>query len=395
MRILFISSAYGKGGAATNQLWAELCEHFAKFHSVTVLTAAWHPATPAKRCENGVQICSVGAGILPKITNRHLWEAGLWLLLGWKLLRMRGTYDLTVCVDTPRFSALLGWLRKCRDRCKVVSWVMDLPLEQLVRRDAGCQRLSDRLAPPMNRLYYSTLGLCVRVVVLGSCMRNILENRGVESLEVIGPWTSISGASPELSAPEARAENQVPNKFTITYLGYAGAWHEFDTILKAIPELLASGQVQFIFAGLGPGIDRIAKEKELHAWDGVVIQGWVPREKLGVLPQCADLHLVSLKPSMLGTCVPSKTYGAFSCGRPVLFVGPKDCQAAQDILDADAGRVVENAEELVAAVEGFLANPATLELCSRNARKAVLEKHCAQAIFKKWDDLLADIVENN
>ena len=96
---------------------------------------------------------------------------------------------------------------------------------------------------------------------------------------------------------------------------------------------------------------------------------------------------------MLGTCVPSKTYGALAYGRPVVFIGRKECQAAKDILEANAGRVVENADELVAAIEDFLSNPETLELCSYNARKAFLEKHCAQAVFKKWDELIEEICE--
>jgi UDP-N-acetylglucosamine:LPS N-acetylglucosamine transferase len=95
---------------------------------------------------------------------------------------------------------------------------------------------------------------------------------------------------------------------------------------------------------------------------------------------------------MLGTCVPSKTYGALAYGRPVVFIGPKECLAAQDVLEANAGRVVENADELVDAVKEFLANREKLEICSLNARKAFLEKHCAQAVFRKWDQLLEEEV---
>jgi len=137
----------------------------------------------------------------------------------------------------------------------------------------------------------------------------------------------------------------------------------------------------------------VASEKAKNEWEAVQIKGWVPRAELGSLPQCADIHLVSLKASMLGTCVPSKTYGALAYGRPVVFIGRKECQAAKDILEANAGRVVENADELVAAIEDFLSNPETLELCSYNARKAFLEKHCAQAVLKKWDELIEEICE--
>ena len=391
MNILFLSSAYGKGGPATNQMWTELCEHFADSHSVSVLTAAWHVAAPAWREENGVQICSIGSWILPKIKNRHLWEGVLWLLLCTKILGMKGGCDLVICVDTPKFSVILGWLAKWKSHGKLLMWVMDLPLEQVVRRKKRAVRLSAFVASILNRLYYRSLSLCNRVVVLGSCMRKVCEENSAKVLRVIGPWADDPKIF-NLSFSDARAENGFPEKFTIAYFGYAGDWHDFELILEAIPELINKYPLQFIFAGVGPGIDRVAAEKEKNCWGNVQIKGWVPRAELSSLPQCADLHLVSLKKSMLGTCVPSKTYGALAYGRPVVFIGPKECQAAQDILEANAGRVVENADKLVDAVEEFLANRDKLEICSRNARKAFLEKHCAQAVFRKWDQLLEEEV---
>jgi colanic acid biosynthesis glycosyl transferase WcaI len=392
MNILFLSSAYGKGGAATNQHWTELCEHLAATHSVTVLTAAWHVAAPASREENGVQICSIGSWVLPKIKNRHLWEAVLWLLLCAKILGMKGSFDLVICVDTPRFSAILGWLAKWKSPCKVIMWAMDLPLEQVVRRGRHAVNLSKLAAVTLNQLYYQSLLLCDRTVVLGGCMKQVLASKGVGKLHVIGPWADDPNVPLETSSEQARRQNGLREKFTITYLGYAADWHDFDSILEAVPKLINKYPLQFLFAGVGPGIDRVASEKAKNGWEGVQIKGWVPRAELGSLPQCADIHLVSLKASMLGTCVPSKTYGALAYGRPVVFIGPKECQAAQDILEANAGRVVENADELVAAIKNFLANREKLELCSHNARKAFLEKHCAQAVFKKWDELIEGLL---
>jgi glycosyltransferase involved in cell wall biosynthesis len=265
---------------------------------------------------------------------------------------------------------------------------MDLPLEQVVRRAGHSAKLSKLAAATFNRLDYQSLLLCDRTVVLGGCMEQVLASKGVGRLHVIGPWADDPNAPLEISSEQARCENGLREKFTIAYRGYAGEWHDFDPILEAVPKLINKYTLQFLFAGVGPGIDQVALKKAKNGWEAVQIKGWVPRAELGSLPQCADLHLVSLKKSMLGTCVPSKTYGALAYGRPVIFIGPKECQAAQDVLEANAGRVVENADKLVDAVEEFLANREKLEICSRNARKAFLEKHCAHPVFKKWDNLI-------
>lgn len=372
-------------------MWTELCEHLAATYSVTVLTAAWNVATPVGREENSVQICSIGSWVLPKIKNRHLWEALLWLLLCAKILGMNGGFDLVICVDTPRFSAIPGWLAKWRNSCKLVSWVLDLPLEQVVRRSTSA-RLAGQILRLLNNLHFKSLLLCDKVVVLGKCMRDLMLQNGASRVEVIGPWADEPSLDLRGTISEARQKQGIPDIFTLIYLGYAGAWHEFEFILEAIPVIISKYPIQFVFAGQGPGIDRIAEAKDKFGWDKVLLLGWVPREKLGNLPLCGDIHLVSLKQNMLGTCVPSKTYGALAYGRPVIFIGPKECQAAQDILDANAGSVVKNAGELVAAINGFFANPVMLEIASQNARLVFLEKHQASVVFKKWDELIEEVV---
>ena len=299
---------------------------------------------------------------------------------------------MVICVDTPRFSAVPGWVAKWKSPCRVVMWAMDLPLEQVVRRVGHAAKLSKITAVALNWLCYQSLLLCDRIVVLGSCMDHVIESKCIEGLYVIGAWADDTDVPKEISTEKARRQNGLPEKFTIAYFGYAGEWHDFEPILQAIPQLINNYPLQFFFAGVGPGIDQVALKKAKNGWEAVQIKGWVPRAEFGSLPQCADLHLVSLKKSMLGTCVPSKTYGALAYGRPVIFIGPKECQAAIDILADNAGEVVQSTEELVAAIARFFIDRERLLSHSRNAKQAFLEKHSAAAAFRKWDQLLEEEV---
>jgi len=294
-----------------------------------------------------------------------------------------------VCVDTPRYVVFAAWLRKVRDHCQIIAWTMDLPLEQLARRHEGSG--TGGVAQLFNQLQYLALRLCNKVVVLGDCMCSLLQKQGLRNVEVLGPWADDPKRIGECTSTEARLEEGLPEKFTVGYYGYAGEWHDFDPILEAIPELTVRSNVQFLFAGLGPGIDRVIVAQKQNSWKNVIIKGWVPRGELGLLPLCSDLHLVSLKKSMLGTCVPSKTYGAMAYGRPVIFIGPKECQAGKDLVDAQAGEVVETGLDLVKAISRFFNNPDYLGKCSRNAQKVFLEEHSAEALFKKWDEFFQNL----
>jgi glycosyltransferase involved in cell wall biosynthesis len=222
-------------------------------------------------------------------------------------------------------------------------------------------------------------------------MRHQLQKQGLSNVEVLGPWAADPKEIGECTSMAARIKEGLPEKFTVGYYGYAGEWHNFDPILEAIPELTTRFNVQFLFAGLGPGIDRVVAAQKQNGWENIIIKGWVPRGELGLLPLCSDLHLVSLKKSMLGTCVPSKTYGAMAYGRPVIFIGPKECQAARDLVDGQAGEVVDSGQDLVKSISRFFNNPDYLGKCSRNAQKVFLEKHSAEALFKKWDEFFEEI----
>jgi|GEM_PF-1580318 len=391
MNILMLTTAYGKGGAATNQLWTELGDHLSHEHQVTVLTAY-----PVERRDEGtrqgVHIIPVAGKILPKIANRHLREVALWFCMAWRVIFLSGRYDLVICVDTPRFATLIAGIRKLKDRSRIVMWVMDLPLEQIVRRRDAVKRRS-LTAKISNRLYYYSLQLADRIVVIGSCMRELLARRGVpqEKMVVIGPWAEDSTGIKRWDSSAARTEQGLPEWFTILYSGYAGAWHEFLPIVEAIPDLLEMLPLQFVFAGSGLGIDLVAAAKEKHGWDRVWIKERVSWEQYACFACCGDIHLVSLKENMLGTCSPSKTYSSMAFERPVVFLGPESCQAAMDIKEAQAGEVVGNKEELIAAIKKLFGDRQLLESYGRNAREAFLNKHSASVNLALWDAVLSEV----
>jgi glycosyltransferase involved in cell wall biosynthesis len=387
MHFLFYLPNYGKNGAATCQMWTELCEHLAEGHQVEVVCSGSDGRS--REVHNGVDLRRTGRGVLPSFENRHWREMALWLEFCKASLFTPGQFDFVVCADTPRFVALAAWLRKVRDHCQIIAWTMDLPLEQLARRHEGSG--AGGVAKLFNQLQYLALRLCDKVVVLGECMRHQLQKQGLSNVEVLGPWAADPKEIGECTSMAARIKEGLPEKFTVGYYGYAGEWHNFDPILEAIPELTTRFNVQFLFAGLGPGIDRVVAAQKQNGWENINIKGWVPRGELGLLPLCSDLHLVSLKKSMLGTCVPSKTYGALAFGRPVIFIGPKECQAARDLVDAQAGEVVETGLDLVKSISRFFNNPDYLQKCSWNAQNAFHEKHSANALFKKWDEFFQNL----
>ena len=391
MNILMLTPAYGKGGAATTQHWTELGDHLSHHHKVTVTTS--YPVDRRdERVPKGVKIVEVSSKNFSLFTDRHLREVIMWFRMSLKVALLPGRYDLVICVDTPRFATLIAGIRKWRDRSRIVMWVMDLPLEQVVRRTDAVAKPS-LFAKISNRLFYHSLRIADHIVVIGNCMRELIAKRGVprSRMNVIGPWSDDSTGRMRVAASAARIQNDLPDLFTVMYLGYAGAWHEFGTIINTISLVLDELPVQFVFVGSGPGIDQLAVAKGKHGWDRVWIRARVEKDQVASVACCGDIHLVSLKENMLGTCSPSKTYSSMAFERPVVFLGPESCQAAMDINEAQAGEVVGNKEELIAAIKKLFGDRELLKSYGRNARAAFLNKHSASVNLALWDAVLSEV----
>ncbi len=94
-----------------------------------------------------------------------------------------------------------------------------------------------------------------------------------------------------------------------------------------------------------------------------------PPEKLAESLSAPDLHLVTMEPHLSGLVVPSKVYGALAAGRPCLFLGPADSEAARLIVDHVAGTVVGDGD-LAEAIGHWLSDPERRRAAGARARAA-------------------------
>ncbi len=76
---------------------------------------------------------------------------------------------------------------------------------------------------------------------------------------------------------------------------------------------------------------------------------YLGQEDVAASLAAADVHLVSLRSPWQGLIVPSKLQAAFGVGRPVIFVGPRDCEPADWVAACGGGWIVGEGD-----VEGLL-----------------------------------------
>lgn len=394
-RILAIGQSYGKGHAATSDLFTDLAQGLAEQGlQVEVLTSAADGAPASRAVSGGITIHRVsrrGSRLLRRapLVGRWLPLGSLWLaLVGWCLVTRR-RYSHVVVLDTPHLVTLAALLLKARHRTAAIAWVMDLPLLQIQRLNPPGS-LKSRLGAALNRLQVALFQRCDAVVVLGACMAETLRQKGVHPsrITLIRTWASDDLPQQAITPTQARELAGLPQRFTVMYSGYAGAWHDFGPVLACVQALAFDPGLQFLFVGEGPGIESVRRWSEGHPNAHVIFRPLVPAAQRNASLCCGDVHLVCLKASMLGTCVPSKLNPLLGLGRPVLVVAPSQSQTALDVVSARAGFCTPSAEDLITSILALLEQGHLVHSMSDLASKAFLHRHSRNKVLGAWRELI-------
>jgi colanic acid biosynthesis glycosyl transferase WcaI len=133
-------------------------------------------------------------------------------------------------------------------------------------------------------------------------------------------------------------------RFVVMYSGNAGIVHDFGAIFEAMRALRDDPRIYFLFVGGGPRRAEVETFAQREGITNFSYHDYFPREMLRHSLSVADVHLISLRQRFVGISVPSKLYGAMASSRPILFVGPKQCETADAIRAARCGVTVDPSE---------------------------------------------------
>ena len=155
----------------------------------------------------------------------------------------------------------------------------------------------------------------------------------------------------------------------ILYSGNLGLAHEFETVIRAARRLATEmPNVLFAFVGVGPRLSEVRDATD--GMQNVEFHDYVDRSRLGDTLASADVHLVTLRPEMVGLLVPSKIYGILAAARPTIYVGPQSGEIHDILRDGRCGVTVRNGDvdALVAAIRDYACDLRRRDDEGRNAR---------------------------
>jgi len=287
--------------------------------------------------------------------------------------------DLAVSLTTPPY---IGWtVRQAlgRQAAQMAHWIMDLYPDVLAAHGSlESSGVSYKTLEKLTRAQFRGASL---VLALGPRMRDrVARYLAAEArLECVPLWGTVTPEAVDSTAAASwRARRRwAPGECVLLYSGNMGLGHRLGEFLAAAGELGDRGPL-WAFAGGGQRRWEVEAFAAAHPSARVQLLPYVAHESVGASLAAADVHLVSLRSAWQGLIVPSKLQAAFTLGRPVIFVGARENEAAEWVLASGGGWVVGEDD-----VAGLLKAVASAADPAERARRGALARAFARRHFDR------------
>jgi glycosyltransferase involved in cell wall biosynthesis len=328
---IFINRFYWPDEPATAQILTDLAESLAaKGHDVVVITSRSRSTEPEAlgAMHRGVSIDRIRS---TRLGRRNLfgraWDFATFLVLAlWRLFRRARHGDIVVVMTDPPLLGLFAWPVARFRGAQIVHWVQDIYPEIALRLTGHWWLHALR---PWRNLAWRRADACV---VLGTDMGLVLTGAGVaiDRIHVVPNWSPRDLTPPDPTELAAqRAAWKLTEKFVVAYSGNLGRVHDLDPILEVATAMRGDSRFAFVFIGDGAQRATLEETVRTRKLGNVHFFAAQSRARLAATLSVGHVHFVTLRDGCERLVFPSKLYGIAAVGRPVIFVGPRDCEIAR------------------------------------------------------------------
>jgi glycosyltransferase involved in cell wall biosynthesis len=354
VRLLLLNQYYPPDVAPTGRYLHDLARVLVgRGHEVHVLCSrrgyGGRERFAAEEQRDGVRVHRVGAvGFGRRLKVGRLADYASFLAL----VMLRGVGlprpDVILSLTSPPYLGVAAKLLARLRRASHAHWIMDLYPDAALAH--GLFHPDGFVARRLESLARCQLRGSHVVLALGPfAAEKVQRHTGRDRVRAVPLWADpvLFGAGDGGRARAARGWTK--DELVLMYSGNMGLGHRFDEFLEAARRLGSRGP-RWVFIGGGSRRREIEAFRGAHPAARLELHPYSAAEELADSLASADVQLASLRSGWEGVIVPSKVQGILAVGRPVIFVGPEQNEAARWIQEAEAGWIVGEGD-----VEGLLA----------------------------------------
>ena len=236
-----------------------------------------------------------------------------------------------------------------------------------------------------------------KIIVISEDFKKNIMAKGVpeEKIEVIYNWIDENAV-----IPIAREANPLyeelglsRDKFNVVYAGNLGNAQNIDVIIDSARELVENENIEFIIFGSGGLKEQFVKKAKDYGINNVKFFPLQPMEKVSYVYGLGNICIVSCKPGLGGSAMPSKTMSILSAGRPVL--ASFDEGELTSILEQNHCGISVKAGDVkafVKEVKKLALNPEKCDVMGKNGRELILQKFTREVGTQKYVDVIKNVI---
>jgi colanic acid biosynthesis glycosyl transferase WcaI len=392
-RLVFVNRFYPPDNPATALLLNDLAERLAAAGNQVVVITSCPMRQPENEVLRGVTIHRLRTLRLGNSGSLLSHAADLICFSGrliWALARQVKSSDTVIFMTDPPLLSVLAQPVVLFRGAKALHWIQDI-YPEVIHRVSG-NRLAQILAPVRDYTWRKSHGC----VTLGRDMEKLLRAARVAARNrALVPNWAPAGITPldASHAQKLKTEWGLQDKFVILYFGNFGRVHQLELILQLAAELREVPSIQFCLVGPGPQKARLQDLALNMGLTNVSFHPAQPRERRSEVLALGDLHLITLKAGCEDVVFPSKLYGVCAAGKPVLFLGPIQCEFARLIEKRKLGLVAgqDDFRTVAQKIESLAEDPAQLTSYEKAARTFYEEEGNAASAATRWRNVLSNL----
>lgn len=228
--------------------------------------------------------------------------------------------DKVICVTNPAL-ALLGFsfLNKFK-KSKIILIVHDVFPENLVAGGLLKDGFIYRLLKKAFDMAYSSFDF---ITVLGRDMLSVVRSKIDISrrIEIVENWGQVEELRPIESN---KFDSFKDDRISFVFAGNLGRLQNLEVLVNQFG--LLKDKITLTLIGEGAVKSELIKIIEEKKYSNIKLFDSQPREEQIHFINSFDVSIISLSEKMYGLGVPSKTYNILACGKPILYIGPKDSE---------------------------------------------------------------------
>lgn len=391
MRLVFVNRFYWPEEPATSQLLTDLAEGLVNCgREVEVITSQpKEKSVPSQETRNGVSIIRVGSSRYggKNLLGRTIDFGSFIIGTSWQLLTRTKPTDTVIFLTDPPFLAASLWPLLALRKIKFLHWVQDIYPEIAITL-TGHRWL--RSLKPWRDLSWRRAHKCI---TLGHDMAETIRQSGVnpENLAIIPNWApaGLHTSGETTAVSQLKSEWGLTGKFVALYSGNLGRVHDLAPIIEVATLLKDDQDIAIVFVGHGAQLETLQQTVQARGLSNIHFKPPQPRKDLHTTLALGDVHFVTLRKGCAGYVYPSKLYGILGISKPVLFIGPIDCDLSRTIINHELG-VSHSAQDTDSVAKTLLRLRDDISQRHHHSQQAATfaRTHNVKSAIDAWDQLL-------